>query len=55
MVMPEYTLIERTKKPKEFLRFVAPNPHHTLQADLMDVGALSEANEWTKFILPSAD
>ena len=52
---PEYTLIKRTKKPKEYLRFVAPHPHHTLQADLMDVGALSGANDGTKFILTSVD
>ena len=52
---PEYTLFKRTKKPNEYPRFVAPHPHHTLQADLMDVGALSAANDGTKFILPSID
>ena len=52
---PEYTLFKRTKKPKEYLRFGAPHPHHTLQADLMDVGALSAANDGTKFILKSID
>ena len=52
---PEYTLFKRTKKPKKYLRFVAPHPHHTLQADLMDVGALSAANDGTKFILTSID
>ena len=52
---PEYTLFKRTKKPNEYPCFVAPHPHHTLQADLMDVGALSAANDGTKFILPSID
>ena len=51
----EYTLFKRTKKPKECLRFVAPHPHHTLQADLMDVGALSAENDVTKFIPTSID
>ena len=48
-------MFKRAKKPKEYLRFVAPHPHHTLQADLMDVGALSAANDGTKFILTSID
>ena len=52
---PEYTLFKRTRKPKEYLHFVAPHPHHTLQADVMDVGALSGANDGTKFILTSVD
>ena len=52
---PEYTLFKRTRTPKEYLRFVAPHPHHTFQADLMDNGALSGANDGTKFILTSAD
>ena len=52
---PKYTLFKRTKKPLKYLRFVAAHPHHTLQADLMDVGALSAANDGTKFILTSID
>ena len=52
---PEYTLFKRTKKPTEYLRFIAPHPHHTLQADLMGIGALSGANDGTKFILTSVD
>ena len=50
---PEYMLFKRTKKPKEYLSFVAPYPQHTLQADLKDVWALSAANDGTKFILTS--
>ena len=45
---PEYTLFKRTKKPYEYLRFTAPHAHHTLQADLMDVGARSAANDGTE-------
>ena len=52
---PEYTLFKRTRKPKEYLHFVAPHPYHTLQADLMDVGAHSGANDGVKFILTSVD
>ena len=34
---------------------VVPHPHHTLQADLIDVGAQSAANDEPKFILTAID
>ena len=52
---PEYTLFKRTQKPKEYLRFVAPHPHHTLQADLMDVGAQSGASLYSHLSMDSLD
>jgi hypothetical protein len=50
-----YTLFKQGKPVKQRIPFFVPNELHTLQADLLDMQGLSNANDGIKYILTGID